>query len=105
MWYKKQLKLVRRARRHAKHQQQHLVHLELEGLLSVQLYSLTDALTLPLSAAVGAQLADILRETLRDRRQELQAEARQLEDDWRESQTLRARDKATLRAAKAATGG
>lgn len=104
MWYKKQLKLVRRARRHAKHHQQHLVRLELEGLVTVQLHSLTETLTLPISAAVGAQLADVLREALRDRRQELQAEARQLEDDWRESQALRARDKATLRAAKAGGG-
>jgi uncharacterized protein (DUF2267 family) len=105
MWYKKQLKLVRRARRLAKQQQQQLVHLELEGLLSVQLRTLTATLTLPLAAAVGAQLADVLREALRDRRQALQAEAQQLEDDWRESQALRARDKATLRAAKAAAGG
>ena len=102
MWYKKQLKLVRRARRLAKHQQQQLVRLELEGRLTLHLHSLTNSLTLPLSAAVGAQLADVLREALRDRRQLLQAEARQLEDDWRESQQLRARDKATLRAAKAA---
>jgi hypothetical protein len=65
MWYKKQLKQVRRARKRA---QQQLVQLELAGLLSVQLQTLTQTLKLPLPAGVDAQLADVLREALRERR-------------------------------------
>jgi hypothetical protein len=101
MWYKKQLKLVRGARQRAKQQQQQLGRLEVEGVLTLQLQTLTTTLTLPISAPVGAQVADVLREALRERRQALQAEARQLEQDWAESKELRMRDKAVLRAAKA----
>ena len=45
----------------------------------------------PLSGRRGAQVVEALREALRDRRQVLKTEARQLRQDWQESETLRAR--------------
>lgn len=83
-----------------KHQQDQLLILELEGIVAVQLHTLTSTLPLPISREVASQLADILREALSDRRAQLKAEAKQLTHDQRESQELRAADKALLKAAK-----
>jgi hypothetical protein len=100
MWYKQQLKRVRQARQLVKHQQQKLLTLELEGIVAVQLYTLTSTLSLPISREVASQLADVLREALSDRRAQLKKEAKQLTHDQRESQELRATDKALLKATK-----
>jgi hypothetical protein len=100
MWYKQQLKRVRQARKLVKHQQDHLLTIELEGVVAVQLHTLTSTLALPISREVASQLADVLREALSDRRTQLKAEAKQLTHDQRESQELRAADKALLKAAK-----
>ena len=91
MWYSKQLRRVRRARKVARAQQHQLLALELTGIVAITLHSATQALTVPIERAEGAQVVDTLREALRDRRQALKTEARQLRQDWQESETLRAR--------------
>ena len=100
MWYKQQLKRVRQARQLVKHQQEQLLVLELEGIVAVQLHTLTSTLSLPISQEVASQLADVLREALNDRRAQLKKEAKQLTHDQQESQELRDKDKALLKAAK-----
>ena len=91
MWYSKQLRQVRRARKVARSQQHQLVALELEGIVALTLHSATRKLTVPIERAAGAQVVDTLREALRERRQVLKNEARQLRQDWWESEMLRAR--------------
>ena len=90
MWYSKQLRLVRRARRAARAQQHLLFALELEGIVALTLHSATGALTVPVERAAGAQVVDTLLETLRDRRRALKSEAQQLREDWQESEALKA---------------
>ena len=91
MWYSKQLRQVLRARKVAKSQQHQVLALELEGIVALTLHSATQTLTVPIERAAGAQVVDTLREALRERRQVLKTEARQLRHDWQESETLRAR--------------
>lgn len=95
MWYSKQLRLVRRARRAAKTQQRELLALELAGLTAVTLHAGPQHLTIGIERAAGAQVVDTLNEALRERRRALQAEARQLHQDWQESVMLRARSSPT----------
>jgi hypothetical protein len=90
MWYSKQLRLVRRARRAARAQQHLLFALELEGIVALTLHSATGTLTVPVERAAGAQVVDTLLETLRDRRRALKVEAQQLRQDWQESEALQA---------------
>lgn len=91
MWYSKQLRQVRRARKVAKSQQHQVLALELEGIVALTLHSATQTLLVPIERAAGAQVVDTLREALRERRQVLKAEAHQLRHDWQESESLRAR--------------
>ncbi|MFD2717076.1 hypothetical protein ACFST9_00015 [Hymenobacter monticola] len=91
MWYSKQLRQVRRARKVARTQQHQLVALELEGIVALTLHSVTQTLTVPIERTAGAQVVDTLREALRERRRVLKTEARQLRQDWWESEMLRAR--------------
>lgn len=100
MWYKQQLKRVRQARKAVKQQQDQLLVLELEGVVAIQLHTLTSTLSLPVPREVTSQLADVLREALGERLSQLEAEASQLVDDQRESKEIRAQDKALLKAAK-----
>jgi hypothetical protein len=100
MWYKQQRKRVRQARKVVKRQQDRLLVLELEGVVAIQLHTLSSTLALPISREVASQLADVLREALSERRAQLKREATQLIHDQRESQELRATDKALLKAAK-----
>ncbi|MGI4873052.1 MAG: hypothetical protein ACRYFX_17980 [Janthinobacterium lividum] len=93
MWYSKQLRLVRRARKIGKTQQSDLFAIEMEGIVSITLRSATGELTIPIERAAGAQVVDTLRDTLRDRRRTLKQEARQLRQDWQESERLHARKK------------
>lgn len=93
MWYHKQLRLVRRARRAARAQQHRLLILELAGLTAITLHTHSQQLTIPIERADAGQLVDTLREALRDRRRAWKQEARQLRRDWRESQRLRERPK------------
>ena len=90
MWYSKQLRQVRRARKVAKTQQHQLLVLELEGIVALTLHSATQTLLVPIQRAAGAQVVDTLREALRDHRRTLKTEARQLRQDWQESEKLRA---------------
>jgi hypothetical protein len=89
MWYSKQLRQVRRARKVARSQQHHVLALELEGIVALTLHSATQTLTIPIERTAGAQVVDTLREALRERRQVLKREAQQLRHDWQESETLR----------------
>ena len=91
MWYSKQLRQVRRARKVARTQQHQLLDMELEGIMALTLHSATRTLRVPIERAAGAQVVEALREALRGRRQVLKTEARQLRQDWQESETLRAR--------------
>ena len=91
MWYSKQLRKIRRARKVARAQQHQLLALELEGIVALTLHSATQTLFVPIERTAGAQVVDTLREALRARRQVLKTEARQLRQDWQESETLRAR--------------
>ena len=85
MWYSKQLRLVRRARRAARAQQYLLFALELEGIVALTLHSATGRLTIPIERAAGAQVVDTLLQTLRARHRALKTEAQQLREDWQES--------------------
>jgi hypothetical protein len=100
MWYKQQLKRVRQAQKAVKQQQDQLLVLELEGIVAVQIHTLTSTLSLPVSHEVTSQLANLLREALSERLTQFKAEASQLVDDLRESKEIRAQDKALLKAAK-----
>ncbi|WBO86845.1 hypothetical protein [Hymenobacter yonginensis] len=46
-----------------------------------------------MSDLLGRRSSNTLREILRDRRQALKTEARQLRQDWQESESLRAKEK------------
>ena len=85
MCYRKHLRQVRRARRRAKAQQQTLLTLELEGFVALTLHTVTETLTVPIEREVGAQVADTLREALRERRRTLKTEAEQLRRDGGEN--------------------
>jgi hypothetical protein len=78
MCYRKHLRQVRRARRRAKAQQRALLTLELEGFVALTLHTVTETLTVPIERETGAQVADTLREALRERRRALKIEAGQL---------------------------
>lgn len=98
--YKAQLKRVCATRRALRAHQDQLHTMELEGVLSITLSSLTNSLSLPISAATASALVDVLREALRSRNKELKLQTRTLRQDLAESQELAARDAALLRAAK-----
>ncbi len=85
MCYRKHLRQVRRARRRAKAQQRALLTLELEGFVALTLHTVTETLTVPIEREVGAQVADTLREALRERRRALKTEAGQLRRDGGEN--------------------
>jgi hypothetical protein len=85
MCYRKHLRQVRHARRRAKAQQRALLALELEGFVALTLHTVTETLTIPIEREVGAQVADTLREALRERRRALKTEAGQLRRDGGEN--------------------
>jgi hypothetical protein len=85
MCYRKHLRQVRRARRQAKAQKRALLTLELEGFVALTLHTVTSTLTIPIEREIGAQVADTLREVLRERRQALKTEAGQLRRDGGEN--------------------
>ena len=89
MSYRRDLKLLRRAHRLAKRQLRQLTAFELTGLTAVTLHAHTRQLTITLASATGAPFTDALREALRERRQALRAEARQLLLAWLEDEQLR----------------
>jgi hypothetical protein len=85
MCYRKHLRQVRRARRQAKAQQRALLVLELDGFVALTLHTVTGTLTIPIERETGAQVADALREALRERRRALKTEAGQLRRDGGEN--------------------
>lgn len=91
MSYRRDLKLLRRAQRKAKHQLRQLAQLELTGLTAVTLHAHTRQVTIVLPSATGAPFTDALREALRERRHALRAEAQQILLTWLEDEQLRSR--------------
>jgi hypothetical protein len=89
MSYRRDLKLLRRARKQTKYQLRQLAKLEITGLTAVTLHAHTRQVTITLTSATGAPFTDTLREVLRERRQALQAEVKQLLDTWLEDEQLR----------------
>jgi hypothetical protein len=83
------LRLLRHARKLVKRQQRQLAALELTGLTAVTLHAHDQQVTIALVCPTGAPFTDTLREVLRDRRQALQAETRQLLRVWLEDEQLR----------------
>lgn len=82
MSYRRDLKLLRRARKQARRQLRQLAEFELTGLTAVTLHTHTRQLTIPLVSDTGAPFTDVLREALRERRQALQTETQQLLLTW-----------------------
>lgn len=91
MRYSKQLRQIRRARKVARTQQYQLLALELDGIVALTLHSATQTLTVATEREAGVQVIDLLGQVLRERRQFLKQEARELSRNWQESETLRAR--------------
>ena len=82
--YKKQLKRVKYARRVVKRQQAVLAVIELEGLVGISFHTLTRSVTIGVGSGFASQVADACREALRERLQQLKAEALGLRREWRE---------------------
>jgi hypothetical protein len=91
MWYSKQLRQVRRARKSARAQQHKLLEMELEGIVAITLHSVTQSLTVATEREAGVQVIDLLGQALRERRQVLKTEARDLLENWEESERLHVR--------------
>jgi hypothetical protein len=91
MSYRRDLKLLRRARKQAKRQLRQLTELEFTGLTAITLHAHTRQVTITLTSATGAPFTDTLREALRERRQALRAEAKHLLLTWLEDEQLRER--------------
>ena len=60
MWYSKQLRQVRRARKVARTQQHQLLDMELEGIVALTLHSVTRMLTVATEREAGVQVIDLL---------------------------------------------
>jgi hypothetical protein len=86
MSYRRDLKLLRRARKQAKRQLRQLTELELTGLTAITLHAHTRQVTITLTSATGAPFTDTLREALRERRQALQTEAQHMLLTWLEEE-------------------
>jgi hypothetical protein len=96
MSHRRDLRLLRRAQKLAKRQQRQLDALELTGLTAVTLHAHNQQVTIALTCPTGAPFTDTLREMLRDRRQALQAQTRQLRRVWLEDEQLCDRPDPTL---------
>lgn len=89
MWYGKQLRRLRKARRAVRTQQRQLLDLELDGFVAITLHSVHDRLTITMGHEVIMQAVDLLREGLRDRRKQFKTDAQQLRHEWSETDSLR----------------
>ena len=85
MSYRCDLKRLRRARQHLKRQHYALVALELEGIVTLTLHSVTRSLTLALPPETRNELVDLLLEAIRQHRLALQAEATRTREDWQQA--------------------
>ncbi|WBA44021.1 hypothetical protein [Hymenobacter canadensis] len=88
MGYSKQLRQIRQARKAVRAWQHQMLALELEGITALTLHSATKTLIIPIEREAGAQVIGTLLEALNERRKTLQAEARQLRQDWHEHELL-----------------
>ena len=102
MFFSKQLRRVRRARKFAGAQQNTLLEIELEGIVAITLHTVTQSLTVATDREAGVQVIDMLGQALRERRQLLQREVRDLLESWQENEVLRGR-KASLNPPPAAS--
>jgi hypothetical protein len=86
---RRDLKYLRRAQKQATRQMRQLAKLEITGLTAITLHAHTQKVTVILASVTGTPFTDALREALRERRQALQAEARQLLATWLEDEQFR----------------
>lgn len=84
MSYHRDLKRLRRARQQLKRQHHALAALELEGIMTLTLHSVTRSLTLAIQAEVRGELVDLLLEAIRQRRLVLKAEVTRTREDWQQ---------------------
>jgi hypothetical protein len=91
MSHRRDLRLLRHARKLVKRQQRQLAALELTGITAVTLHAHDQQVTIAVVCSTGAPFTDTLREVLRDRRQALWTETRQLLRVWLEDEQLRDR--------------
>jgi uncharacterized protein (DUF2342 family) len=88
---RRDLKLLRRAQKQTKRQLRQLAELEITGLTAITLHAHAQQVTITLASAKGAPFTDTLREALRERRQALQVESRQLLLTWLADEQLHER--------------
>ena len=91
MSYRRDLRRLRRARQQLKRQRHALAALELEGIVTLTLNSVTQSLTLALQPEARNELVDILLETILQRRLALKAEATRAREDWQQELDRRQR--------------
>lgn len=85
MSYRRDLKRLRRARQQLKRQRHALTALELEGIVTLTLHSVTQSLTLALQPETRDELVALLLESIRQRRLTLGAEATRTREDWQQA--------------------
>jgi hypothetical protein len=85
MSYRRDLKRLRRARQQLKRQRHALTALELEGIVTLSLHSVTRSLTLALQPETRDELVDLLLEAIRQRRLTLRTEAARTREDWQQA--------------------
>ena len=85
MSYRRDLKRLRRARQQLKRQRHALTALELEGIVTLTLHSVTQSLTLALQPETRDELVDLLLGAIRQRRLTLRAEAARTREDWQQA--------------------
>lgn len=85
MSYHRDLKRLRRARQQLKCQRHALTALELEGIVTLTLHTVTQSLTLALQPETRDELVDLLLGAIRQRRLTLRAEAACTREDWQQA--------------------
>lgn len=91
MSYHRDLKRLRRARQQLKRQRHALAALELEGIMTLTLHSVTRSLTLAIQPEVRSDLVDFLLEAIRQRRLVLKEEVTRTREDWQQKLDRRQR--------------
>lgn len=91
MSYRRDLKQLRRARQQLKRQRHALAALEMEGIVTLTLHSVTQSLTLALQPEARDELVDLLLEAIRQRRLALKVEAVRMREDWQQALDRRQR--------------
>jgi hypothetical protein len=91
MSYRLDLKRLRRARQQLKRQRHALAALELEGIVTLTLNSVTQSLTLALHPEAQNELVDLLLNSISQRRLALKVEATRTREDWQQKLDRRQR--------------